>query len=175
MTVVLVFTDLRDLLDGSVDPFAMPALKPGAAWTRPQPDDQIRPDPPMTRPVAPDERGAQRTRPPARRERGGADALRLGTHGAAFADGTITPRHGGRARRVFGERAREGRERDRAAFAGRLGRPMRPPWQAIREKGLDTRVLPDGYCASSCPLVFAAGRSASPTQRLGSACTRSSR
>ena len=34
----------------------------------------------------------------------------------------------------------------------------------IREQGLATRVLPDGYCASSCPLVFAGG-----TERIADA------
>ena len=38
----MVFTDLRESLDGSVDPFAMPALSP-VRMDRPQPDDQIAP------------------------------------------------------------------------------------------------------------------------------------
>jgi hypothetical protein len=36
--------------------------------------------------------------------------------------------------------------------------------RAIREHGLGTRVLADGYCASSCPLVFAGG-----TERIADA------
>jgi hypothetical protein len=39
----------------------------------------------------------------------------------------------------------------------------------IRDKGLDTRILADGYCASSCPLIFAGGvkRFADATSWIG--------
>ena len=39
----------------------------------------------------------------------------------------------------------------------------------IRDARLDTRILPDGYCASSCPLVFAGGvhRVADATSWIG--------
>ena len=112
----------------------------------------------MTRPVAPDERGAQRSGRPSAESEAGAMHFRLGTHGAAFADGTITRGTADAlAEFLAGERAKgvteivlhsPGGSVDDATAMAKL----------IREKGLDTRVLPDGYCASSCPLVFAAGK-----------------
>jgi hypothetical protein len=95
--------------------------------------------------------------------------FRLGTHGAAFADGTITRGTADAlAEFLASERAKgvseivlhsPGGSVDDATGMAKL----------IREKGLSTRVLPDGYCASSCPLVFAGGteRVADATSWIG--------
>jgi hypothetical protein len=83
--------------------------------------------------------------------------FRLGTHGDAFAEGTITPGTADAfAEFLTAQRAESvteivlhspgGSVTDATAMA-----------HAIRDSGLNTRILPDGYCASSCPLVFAGG------------------
>lgn len=168
LAAIMLFTDLRHLIaDRAADPFAMPAMSP-VRMDRPEPDDQIRPYLPMTRPVAPGEDGRLTARPHEESE-AGPMRFRLGTHGAAFADGTINPgtaaafedflaaeRTAGVAEIVL--HSPGGSVIDATAIA-----------RLIREKGLATRVLPDGYCASSCPLVFAAGtrRIADATSWIG--------
>src|SRR5690242_17112096 len=88
LAAVMVFLDFRQTMQGApADPFASPATNP-VTMERPAPDDQVRPYLPRARPVAPGE-----TDGPARdRERFASEAapmrFRLGTHGAAFADGT---------------------------------------------------------------------------------------
>ena len=95
--------------------------------------------------------------------------FRLGTHGDAFAEGTITPGTADAfAAFLQSDRAKGvteivlhspgGSVTDATAIARR-----------IRAAKLDTRILPDGYCASSCPLVFAAGehRFADATSWIG--------
>ena len=96
----MIFLDLRETIrNESVDPFGMPALSP-VTMQRPERDDQIRPYLPMTRPVAPDETSERLTQRPREESEAAPMHFRLGTHGAAFAEGTITPRHGRRARGV---------------------------------------------------------------------------
>jgi hypothetical protein len=93
----------------------------------------------------------------------------LGTHGDAFAEGTITPGTADAfAAFLASDRGKGvtdivlhspgGSVTDAAAMA-----------HTIRDAHLDTRILPDGYCASSCPLVFAAGvkRFADATSWIG--------
>ena len=133
---------------------------------RPAEDDQIRPYLPFSRPLDPDD--PRRNRP--RDENEAAPMhFRLGTHGAAFAEGTIIP---GTA-----EALTEFLDDDSAAGVSEI--VLHSPGgsvddaldmaKLIRERGLSTRVLPDGYCASSCPLVFAAGseRIAAKTAWIG--------
>ena len=96
-------------------------------------------------------------------------AFRLGTHGAAFADGTIAPGTGSALAAFL--------DSDRAATVSEI--VLHSPGgsvtdaetmgRLIRDRGLSTRILPDGYCASSCPLVFAGGveRIADATSWIG--------
>lgn len=124
---------------------------------RPQRDDQIRPYLPAARPMAPDETSEELRHRHREESEAAPMQFRLGTHGAAFAEGTITP---GTA-----EAFSDFLAADRAAGVTEI--VLHSPGGSvndataiahiIRERKLDTRVLPDGYCASSCPLVFAAG------------------
>lgn len=156
VSVVLIGLDFRELVNAQADSMALPAMSP-VRMARPQPNDQIRPYLPASRPIAPGE-GVDRFvgRP---RDESEAEPMRfrLGTHGATLAEGTITPGTADAlADFLASERAAAvteivlhspgGSVRDAAAMA-----------HLIRDAGLNTRVLADGYCASSCPLVFAGG------------------
>jgi hypothetical protein len=158
VSAAMLTMDLRHMINAAPgEPFAMPATTP-VRMARPERDDQIRPYLPHTRPVAPGEDGSRLTLRPREESEAAPMEFRLGTHGAVLAEGTITP-GAAEAFETFlaADRAAGvteivlhspgGSVTDAAAMA-----------QLIREKGLGTRVLPDGYCASSCPLVFAAGK-----------------
>jgi hypothetical protein len=153
----LVAMDFRELVnDEAAGPFAMPAQSP-VLMDRPERDNQIRPYLPFTRPVAPDEDGIRLRGRPREENEAAPMHFRLGTHGSAFAEGTITP---GTAESLV-----DFLESDRAAGVTEI--VLHSPGgsvtdatemaRTIREHGLATRVLADGYCASSCPLVFAGG------------------
>jgi hypothetical protein len=169
LSAVMIFIDLREQVAGQAsDPFAMPARSP-VTMERPERDNQIRPYLPLTRPIAPDDLGRPLVERPQEESEATPMRFRLGTHGAAFAEGTITPGSADAfAAFLASERAERvteivlhspgGSVNDATAIAHR-----------IRERGLSTRVLADGYCASSCPLVFAGGaeRVADATSWIG--------
>ena len=124
---------------------------------RPAHNDQVRPYLPATRPVAPDEPGADLRNRPREESEAAPMHFRLGTHGAAFADGTIMPGTADAfADFVASERAASVTEIVLHSPGGSVADAIAMA-HLIREKGLDTRILADGYCASSCPLVFAGG------------------
>lgn len=169
VAAIMVVTDLRQMMTGrSADPFAMPATSP-VLMDRPEPDDQIRPYLPSTRPVAPDQSGERLRNRPSEESEAEKMRFRLGTHGAAFADGTIVPGTAA-AFRVF-----LGSDRAQAVNEIVLHSPGGSVTDAaemarlIREKRIGTRVLADGYCASSCPIIFAGGetRIADATSWIG--------
>jgi hypothetical protein len=157
LSAVMIGMDLRELVSAQTESAArVPALSP-VTMPRPERHDQLRPYLPKTRPVAPGtDTSRLRERP---RDESEAEPMvfRLGTHGAAFAEGTITPGTG----EAFAEFLAQDRAKNITEIvlhspggsvndAGAMAR-------AIRDAGLATRVLADGYCASSCPIVFAAG------------------
>lgn len=161
--------DLRQQLKSErADPFGLPALSP-VTMERPERDNQIRPYLPMTRPVAPDETSQRLLSRPREESEAAPMRFRLGTHGDAFAEGTITP---GSAD-AFAAFLKSDRARGVTAIV--LHSPGGSVTDAtaiarqIRAAKLDTRILPDGYCASSCPLLFAAGahRFADATSWIG--------
>src|SRR6185503_15069007 len=83
--------DLRQQMRSErVDPFGLPALSP-VTMQRPERDNQIRPYLPMTRPMAPDETSERLVSRPREESEAAPMRFRLGTHGDAFAEGTITP------------------------------------------------------------------------------------
>jgi hypothetical protein len=152
-----IFLDLRQQMElEGVSPFGVPSTSP-VRMERPARDNQIRPYLPAARPVAPDETSQRLISRPREETEAAPMRFRLGTHGDAFAEGTITP---GTAEAfttfLAGDRAKGvseivlhspgGSVTDAAAMA-----------RIIRDRKLDTRILADGYCASSCPLIFAAG------------------
>ena len=169
LSAVMIYLDLRQQMQTErVDPFGMPATEP-VKMDRPERDNQIRPYLPMTRPVAPDEPSERLVARPREESEAAPMRFRLGTHGDAFAEGTITPGSAeALAQFLAAERAESvkqivlhspgGSVTDATAMA-----------HIIRDAKLDTRILPDGYCASSCPLVFASGlkRTADATSWVG--------
>jgi hypothetical protein len=152
----MAMADFRETMNARVDPFAMPALSP-VPMERPTLDDQIRPYLPKTRPVAPDSDLLRLRDRPREEDEAAPMRFRLGPHGTLMAEGTITPGTADLLEAALAdERAADvaeivlhspGGSFDDASEMARL----------VRDRGLSTRVLPDGYCASSCPLVFAAG------------------
>ena len=164
VAVAMIGLDFRDLVRARGGTL-LPATSP-VRMDRPRTDDQIRPYLPRTRPLAPGE--TLRDRP---REAIEAEPMRfwLGTYGAAFAEGTIEP---GTAEELDAFLSRD-------AAAGVTELVLHSPGgsvadafamaKRVREAGLATRILADGYCASSCPLVFAAGteRFATSTSWIG--------
>jgi len=169
ISAMMIGLDLREQLrTEKIDPFGMPALSP-VTMERPERDNQIRPYLPLTRPMAPDETSKRLLSRPREETEAAPMRFRLGAHGDAFAEGTITP---GTADAFAAFLAAD---RGKAVTEIVLHSPGGSVTDAtamahlIREARLDTRILPDGYCASSCPLVFAAGvrRVADATSWIG--------
>ncbi len=157
LTVVVLLLDLRTLMANGANASAgLPALSP-VRMERPERDNQIRPYLPATRPMAPDETSERLQSRPREESEAAPMHFRLGTHGAAFAEGTITP---GTAD-AFAEFLAAARSADVKEIVlhspGGSVNDAEEMAHTIRDLGLDTRVLADGYCASSCPLVFAGG------------------
>ncbi len=166
-TVILIALDFRALLkrdDGlslhetKTDPVEM---------ARPKEGDHVRPYLPRTMPVAPD--GGRRlalpgySKPPESKVMKEAMVFKFGEKGRASAVGLIKP---GTAKAF---------ERFLAKNKGKIKRiTLHSPGgsvpdalemaREIRKRKLTTHVPNDGYCASSCPLVFAGG-----TKRLAGA------
>lgn len=169
LAVIMIIVDLRALTkEQSRDPFASPALSP-VRMARPERDNQIRPYLPRTRPIAPDDAGGRRRD----RQRAESEAapmrFRLGAQGTAYAEGTITPGTADAFRDFLAsDRARTVTEIVLHSPGGSVN-DATDIARLINEKALHTRVLPDGYCASSCPLIFAAGaeRIADATSWIG--------
>ena len=169
VAAVLVGADLRQAVNAEgTAPFAIPATTP-VRMDRPAREDQIRPYLPGTRPVAPGEDSARLFERPREESEAEPMRIRLGTHGAAFAEGTITP---GTAKAfadfLDSERAASVTEIVLHSPGGSVPDATAMA-RLIRDKGLNTRILPDGYCASSCPLVFSGGlkRIAAATAWIG--------
>jgi hypothetical protein len=170
LTVVVLGLDLRSLMSAEAsDDFGLPALSP-VTMERPERDNQIRPYLPRTRPIAPDETTERlRSRPHDTESEAEPMRFRLGTHGAAFAEGTITPGTADAfAAFLASDRARDVKEIVLHSPGGSVTDAAEIA-HMIRGGKLDTRILPDGYCASSCPLVFAGGvaRVADATSWIG--------
>jgi hypothetical protein len=157
LSAVMIGMDYRELVNAeATDPLALPALSP-VEMARPGHDSHIRPYLPASRPVAPDD-GARRLGGRPREEREAEPMrFRLGTHGSAFAEGTITEETADAlADFLASDRAANVTEIVLHSPGGSVGDATRMA-HMIRDAGLNTRILADGYCASSCPLVFAGG------------------
>jgi hypothetical protein len=169
IAALMLFLDFRELVQGqSSDPFAMPSLSP-VTMERPERDNQIRPYLPLTRPVAPDETSDRLRNRPREESEAAPMRFRLGTHGAAFAEGTLTPGTADAFEAFIGSGRGEGVTEIVLHSPGGSVTDATAMAHLIRKRKLNTRVLPDGYCASSCPLVFAAGveRIADATSWIG--------
>jgi hypothetical protein len=164
----MMLTDLRETMSQRADPFALPALSP-MPMDRPTEDDQIRPYLPKSRPVAPDSDLLRLRDRPREADEAAPMRFRLGPAGTLLAEGTITPGTADLFEEALDdERAGAVREIVIHSPGGSVDDASEMA-QLIRDRGLSTRVLPDGYCASSCPLVFAGGveRVADATSWIG--------
>jgi hypothetical protein len=165
----MIFLDVREQIrNEQVDPFGMPALSP-VTMERPERDNQIRPYLPMTRPMAPDETSERLVSRPREESEAAPMRFRLGTHGAAFAEGTITPGTADAFAEFLAAERTAGVTEIVLHSPGGSVTDATAIAKMIRDGKLNTRILPDGYCASSCPLVFAGGvkRFADATSWIG--------
>lgn len=164
VAVVMIGLDFRDMVRAGGQTL-MPATAP-VRMDRPATDDQVRPYLPRTRPLAPGEQVHNRPRDATEAE---PMRFRLGTHGAAFADGTIVPGTADELDSFLGSDAAAGVTELVLHSPGGSVTDAFAMAKLLREKALSTRILADGYCASSCPILFAAGveRVAAPTSWIG--------
>ncbi|MYZ49919.1 ATP-dependent Clp protease proteolytic subunit [Propylenella binzhouense] len=167
-TAVMLHADLRNMMrQQALSPFVSPA---SVRMDRPEKNDQVRPYLPAARPVAPDEAlpGGTPDRPHDFRE---AEPMtfRFGSGGTLYAEGTITPGTAAMFEAVLGGARARGLAEIVLHSPGGSVTDAVAMARAIRAGGLATHVLEDGYCASSCPLVFAGGttRIAHPKAWIG--------
>jgi hypothetical protein len=169
VSATMIGLDLREeMKNDGADAYGMPSLSP-VLMDRPERDNQIRPYLPLTRPMAPDETSERLQSRPREESEAASMHFRLGTHGAAFAEGTITPGSADAlADFLASERAKSVTEIVLHSPGGSVP-DATAMGHIIRGAELDTRILADGYCASSCPLVFAGGvkRIADATSWIG--------
>ncbi len=134
----------------------LPPLSP-VKMDRPLPGSQTRPYLPLTRPIAPDSDLKRLMTRPRGETEGEPMRFRLGTNGSAVAEGTITQGTAD-ALAVFlmSERASDIDEIVLHSPGGSVADAVQMA-NIIRDAGLNTRIVAEGYCASSCPLVFAGG------------------
>lgn len=169
VSATMIGLDLREQMkNDSTDAYGMPSLSP-VKMARPERDNQIRPYLPLTRPMAPDETSERLQSRPREESEAAPMRFRLGTHGAAFAEGTVTPGSADAlAEFLAGERAKSVTEIVLHSPGGSVPDATAMA-HIIRDAKLDTRILADGYCASSCPLIFAGGvnRIADATSWIG--------
>jgi hypothetical protein len=156
LSAVMIGMDFRELVNEAADPLDLPALSP-VRMARPERDNHIRPYLPTSRPVAPGDDMQRFLNRPHEESEAAPMRFRLGTHGAAFAEGTITPGTADDfAAFLASDRAASVTEIVLHSPGGSVADATEMA-HIIRDAGLNTRILADGYCASSCPLVFAGG------------------
>jgi hypothetical protein len=156
LSAVMIGMDFRELVNEAADPLDLPALSP-VPMARPGRDNHIRPYLPTSRPFAPGDDMQRFLNRPQEESEAAPMRFRLGTHGAAFAEGTITPGTADDfAAFLASDRAASVTEIVLHSPGGSVADATEMA-HIIRDAGLNTRILADGYCASSCPLVFAGG------------------
>ncbi len=128
--------------------------------TPPGRKDHLRPYLPRTMPRR---RGARPVRLPGYEHPPPASALsrrmvfRLGSGGRASALGRIEPGTAGELERFLDRNKGKVRALSLHSPGGAVAEAIDMA-RLIRKRGLDTRIERNGYCASSCPLVFAGGK-----------------
>lgn len=160
-TGMLLAADFRELVrSAAYSDFSRNARTP-VTLQRPTDGDQVRPYLPFTRPVAPGQPRVDITREPSASER--APMVFSMRDGRIRAEGTIasgTSEEFGRLVAGLEEGAAAGTARPAEIVihspGGNVAEAMALS-RLIRSAGLATRIEPDGYCASACPLVFAGG------------------
>jgi len=125
----------------------------------PSRDDQVRPYLPLTHPLRRSGKGPQMpgyASPPGQEQIAAPMTFRRGPEGAASAVGRIEPGTG----EAFTEFLEGQGDEIRTVYLHSPGGSVRDALamaKLIRSKAMDTRVPDNGYCASSCPIVFSGG------------------
>ncbi|KQT52799.1 MULTISPECIES: hypothetical protein [unclassified Aureimonas] len=159
MAIGVVALDYRDMALASADTARSSRTEP-VPLERPVPGDQIRPYLPKTIPVGPD-RGEPRL--PGYDGPVDGEAMAAPMRFVEAGGGILTAI--GRIDRGSVEALRTALDRSERPIAALV---IHSPGgsvsdavamaRLVRERGLDTRVPADGYCASACPLLFSGGR-----------------
>jgi len=129
----------------------------------PSRDDQVRPYLPLTNPLRRSGKGPQMpgyASPPGQDQIAAPMTFRRGPEGAASAVGRIEPGTG----ETFAEFLEGQGDEIRTVHLHSPGGSVRDALamaKLIRSKAIDTRVPDNGYCASSCPIVFSGGENRS--------------
>ena len=158
-SVLAVGSDLTHLVANAPDGAPGSKRLAPAVFQRPAPGDQLRPYLPRTMPLAP---GRGRPvlpgldRPPEGADMGAPMTFHFSAEGAASAVGTIAPGTAARFADFLAEHPKAIATLHLHSPGGSVSDAL-AMGRALREAGIDTRVPANGYCASSCPLVLAAG------------------
>ncbi|MEC9367621.1 MAG: ATP-dependent Clp protease proteolytic subunit [Pseudomonadota bacterium] len=159
-TIILVGLDFSDLVQRDDDLTVLEQRTEPLEMERPKKDDNLRPYLPRTMPVAPGGGGRPSmpgfaSPPSAKLLREGME-FRLGETGRASAVGLIKPGTGKAFERFLEQNREKLREIVLHSPGGSVPDALAMA-RAIRKAKLTTSVASNGYCASSCPLVFAGG------------------
>ncbi len=159
-TVGLVALDLRELLQRDDELSLLETKIEPVEMARPQEDDQLRPYLPRTMPVAP---GSRRqlvlpghSKPVDSTVMQDGMVFRLGEKGHASAVGLIKPGTSKAFERFLAKHKDKVKRITLHSPGGSVSDALNMA-RTIRKRKLMTYVPDDGYCASSCPLVFAGG------------------
>ena len=159
LTVITVGSDLTQMIG------AVPEGTPGsqriepAPMELPEPGDQLRPYLPRTMPVTPG-RGRPSLpgleRAPTGEDMAAPMRFVLAADGEATAVGSIAPGTAARFASFLEQNERQVGTLNLHSPGGSVSDALEMG-RALRAEGIDTRVPANAYCASSCPLVLAAG------------------
>jgi len=158
-TIFVVGMDLREMLDAESMEWIDPRTSDPGPMARPAPSDHIRPYLPRSQPVTRDGGKPKLPGLPNDYDEGALQkrlAFFLGDDGAVTALGRIEPGAAGDFERFM----MENKGKVSSVVLHSPGGSVRDALELgtfIREKKLETQVPTNGYCASSCPLVFASG------------------
>lgn len=159
-TVILIGLDFRDLLQRGDDLSLLEETSDPVEMERPKKDDNLRPYLPRTMPVAPGGRGRVALpgydEPPSSKVMRDAMEFRMGPGGHASAVGLIKPGTAKAFERFLDTQKGKVKEIVLHSPGGSVPDSLEMA-RTIRKLKLTTSVPGNGYCASSCPLVFAGG------------------
>lgn len=158
-TLILVALDFRALLERGDDLSLFEMSIEPVEMARPKKDDHLRPYLPRTMPVTPGGGrlvlpGYERT--PSFKVMGEAMVFKLGEKGEISAVGFIKPGTAKAFERFFKKHGAKVKQITLHSSGGSVPDALEMA-RAIRKMKLTTLVPSNGYCASSCPLVFAGG------------------
>ncbi|MDA7946375.1 MAG: hypothetical protein MPJ78_02750 [Hyphomicrobiaceae bacterium] len=159
-TIGLVVLDFRELSQRDDELSLLETKIEPVEMARPKEDDQVRPYLPRTMPVAPGIRqrlvlpGYKKTLDPKVMQE--AMVFRLGSKGQASAVGLIKPGTAKSFQRFLAKHKSKVKRITLHSPGGSVPDALDMA-RTIRKRKLATYVPDDGYCASSCPLVFAGG------------------